>query len=271
MAFENDAASYMELSLHESGRETCRKDKEFTFTPKEYHLFHYVTVGRGIFEMNGTVYKIRKGMIFYIPPGARPYYYPDPAEPWTYEWFGFNGIKAESFLKLSGISEQHPVYDDVNMDLKPFFDAISTEYAETGSLNLFCLGQAYSLFGRLFAEAVGPSLNIREAHLQSAKEYIHNNYKFRVTVEEVASNVGISPNYLASLFKEYENSNTKAYLTQVRMEKAAELLRLGNYPIKDVAALVGYKNQLHFSGEFRKYYGMSPTSFQSKEKGKENL
>ena len=45
------------------------------------------------------------------------------------------------------------------------------------------------------------------------------------------------------------------------MEKASLLLLSSKYTIQRVGLLVGYKNQLHFSAEFKKYYGVSPKDY----------
>jgi AraC-like DNA-binding protein len=260
---ENEAKAYIELSLHECGREICIPDKVFHFTPKDYHLFHYVTAGKGTFEIDGETYHLHRGMIFYIPPHVEPHYSPDPDDPWAYEWLGFSGSSASGFLALAGLSREHPIYSDDSFSLKEFFDSIVNEYALKGTLDLYCLGEAYRLFGRLIQNGAGQekTLTAKETHLQAAKEYIQNNYQFEIKVDDVASNVGVSANYLASVFKELEDSSTKAYLTKVRMEKAKLLLATGQYKIKEVAEMTGYKNQLHFSGEFHKYYGEAPSAF----------
>lgn len=47
----------------------------------------------------------------------------------------------------------------------------------------------------------------------------------------------------------------------VRMTKALTLLQSGQFSIKTVSEMVGFKNQLHFSNEFKKYYGSSPINY----------
>ena len=58
---------------------------------------------------------------------------------------------------------------------------------------------------------------------------------------------------------------TKRYLTKVRMTQALSLLQSGKMKVKDVAEAVGYPNQLHFSNEFKKYFGKSPISYLGQE------
>ena len=144
MAYENDAASYIELSLHECGREECLPDKTFHFTPKEYHLFHYVLRGKGIFSYKGYTYKLKRGDVFYIPPREVPTYHPDPSDPWTYEWIGIGGSRAAELIEKAHISASKPVFHDETLVYKTHFDAIANEYLSKGKLNLYCLGQVYS-------------------------------------------------------------------------------------------------------------------------------
>ena len=45
------------------------------------------------------------------------------------------------------------------------------------------------------------------------------------------------------------------------MEQAKKILATHKYKVKDVGSFVGYKNQLHFSSEFKKYTGFSPNDY----------
>ena len=49
------------------------------------------------------------------------------------------------------------------------------------------------------------------------------------------------------------------------MEKALELLQSNHFKVGEVSTMVGYSNQLYFSGEFKKYYGHSPIYYLKKE------
>ncbi len=64
--------------------------------------------------------------------------------------------------------------------------------------------------------------------------------------------------YFSRRFIELIGSTPQEFLIQQRLTSAAELLRLTNLPIKNVADQCGYPNQLHFSQAFKKYYGVSP-------------
>lgn len=55
------------------------------------------------------------------------------------------------------------------------------------------------------------------------------------------------------------------YKTEVRMEKALELLERTDYTITEITFLVGYTDISHFSKTFKKYYGRSPSKYNRQE------
>ena len=54
----------------------------------------------------------------------------------------------------------------------------------------------------------------------------------------------ISPYYFSKLFKDEVGQNFIEYLTQIRMEKAKELLSSSEYTMKEICIMVGYASKL---------------------------
>ena len=97
--------------------------------------------------------------------------------------------------------------------------------------------------------------------IESVKEYINDNFREDISLDDVADYISFSKYYLSKLFKEVEGINYKDYLIQVRMEEAKKRLRKGD-KIKVVACEVGYSDRNYFSRAFKKYTGISPGKFQ---------
>lgn len=93
------------------------------------------------------------------------------------------------------------------------------------------------------------------------KEYILQEYRNSVKLSDAAQKFHYHPDYLSTLFKKETGKNFNAYLTEVRMEKAKELLGQGNLKIREIAEAVGYANEMYFSTAFKKYAGISPKQF----------
>lgn len=101
--------------------------------------------------------------------------------------------------------------------------------------------------------------------VEIAKEYIKQNYSKSISLDEVSYYVNISPYYFSKLFKEGTGENFIEYLTGIRIEKAKELLRAGEYSMKEICAMVGYSEPNYFSRSFKKHVGVTPTEFKDME------
>jgi two-component system response regulator YesN len=113
-----------------------------------------------------------------------------------------------------------------------------------------------------FAEyAPEASRDPADAYVERAVTEIRDGYVTDLSVESVASRVGISGGHLARLFKTRTGRTFSEYLALYRMKRAAELLRDPTIRIGEVADLVGYADQRHFSTLFRRLVGTTPTEF----------
>ena len=136
-----------------------------------------------------------------------------------------------------------------------------------GYSDISSLGALYQLFGEMIYEKSGDqTMSKTSVTVQLAKDFIKFNYRTDITIEDIAKNANVTPNYLSAIFQKEENMTTKRYLTKTRMTQAMSLLQSGKMKVKDVAEAVGYPNQLHFSNEFKKYFGKSPIAYLGEEK-----
>lgn len=96
--------------------------------------------------------------------------------------------------------------------------------------------------------------------VEQAKRYIDENFgKKGITLNEVAQQGHVSPNYLSYLFKKYMQCNLWEYVIKLRMEESKRLLLTTDLRRYEIADRVGYESPEHFSKIFKKYYGISPS------------
>lgn len=105
---------------------------------------------------------------------------------------------------------------------------------------------------------------IHSEHVQHVLKFIHTHYMEGITVEDVALDVHLHPNYLHRLFAGEMHRSIGEYLTSWRMEKARSLLIGSRTHVSEVARMCGMPNHQHFTKTFRKAYGMSPIDFRRK-------
>ena len=105
--------------------------------------------------------------------------------------------------------------------------------------------------------------------LESAKNYINNNYNNDIALSDVAGYVYLSTSHFARAFKKHFGISPIQYLLTVRIEKAKELLEETNLRVGDIASSVGFSAQQRFNDIFKKHLGMSPSEY--RQHYKENL
>lgn len=89
--------------------------------------------------------------------------------------------------------------------------------------------------------------------------YLNENYEHKISLEQIAHNMYLSPVYISKIFKEETGESPINYLIKIRLEKAKDILLNGkDGSIKNIANQVGYDDVYHFSKLFKKYYGISP-------------
>ena len=78
------------------------------------------------------------------------------------------------------------------------------------------------------------------------------------SLEELGRKIGCSHFYLSRIFSTETGQTITQYLRRLRMEKAAELLRSGEYNVTEAALEVGYASPSHFSQAFHEAFGCCP-------------
>ena len=95
-------------------------------------------------------------------------------------------------------------------------------------------------------------------HVEKCKIYIDTNYRKKLSLQEIASEVGLNPSYLSHLFSKTEGMSIKEYIYKVRTERAMNLLRFSNSSIMEIGEYVGFESQSYFGKIFKRYTGMTP-------------
>lgn len=103
--------------------------------------------------------------------------------------------------------------------------------------------------------------------IEQAMIYLQANYMRDISLDNCAEHTGTNPFYLSKSFKQVTGKNFIDYLTELRMDRAKELLRETELKINDIADQVGYQHS-YFNRIFKKLEGMTPSRYRelSREK-----
>ena len=107
--------------------------------------------------------------------------------------------------------------------------------------------------------------NHQHTHLiRQAKEYMEQHYAdTTLSLNDVAARANLSASHFSMVFSQETHQTFKEYLTQIRITRAKELLRMTTLRSADIAYRVGYNDPHYFSSVFKKYTGLSPIEFRS--------
>ena len=104
----------------------------------------------------------------------------------------------------------------------------------------------------------------RSKNISLAVEFIRAHYAEPLSLEQVAAQVYLNPEYFSRAFKEEMGQNFVNYLTDVRLQHSVQLLETTALRVQNIAQAVGYSNVSYFSTTFKKKYGMSPYEYRRK-------
>ncbi len=100
-----------------------------------------------------------------------------------------------------------------------------------------------------------------EASLRTALAYVDDNLAENLSLAEIAREVYISPYHFSRMFKLSTGLSPHQYVIRQRIERAKALLMNTELPVGVVAQEVGFASPSHFTQQFRRLVGVSPSSF----------
>jgi two-component system response regulator YesN len=97
--------------------------------------------------------------------------------------------------------------------------------------------------------------------IEKVKNFVQRNCFKKVSLEDVARAVCLSPKYLSRLFEEASGMRFTDYRLKVKINASRQLLKGSGFNIDQVADKLGYKNTESFIRQFKKLTGLTPTQY----------
>lgn len=93
-------------------------------------------------------------------------------------------------------------------------------------------------------------------------DYIKEHFdEYNFSVQNMADHFGMHSSNLSHFFKEQTNHTISDYVTNLRIERAKELLKTSDKPVKDIIKKIGYYDPSSFTKKFKQYVGTTPGKF----------
>ncbi|MNO29775.1 HTH-type transcriptional regulator YesS [compost metagenome] len=102
--------------------------------------------------------------------------------------------------------------------------------------------------------------------VQNLIAYMENHLQENIGLQDIAAHINMGVSSVSTIFKEETGSTVYDYLTNLRVDKACELLQDSSMKIADIALQVGYQNENSFIRAFRKIKSTTPGKFRESSK-----
>lgn len=138
---------------------------------------------------------------------------------------------------------------------------LDTEQQFANAVTLGELEQCFRKVVQQISEACGKKDDIRNYVILRAINYIKDHYQENISLEQTATYLEITPEYLSTLFNKEMSVNFTVFLKQFRISHAKRLLRGTDKKIYEIAAEVGYHDPKYFNRVFKEETGVSPGDY----------
>ncbi|MBE6380833.1 MAG: AraC family transcriptional regulator [Lentisphaerae bacterium] len=243
------------LQLSSTG--ITRQDRNYRIVSegRTYYVLEYIIRGRGHLFIDNRHFKPSAGDFYLLPPNMPHEYYTLPGDPWEKIWFNVSGTLIDSLLaayRLSGaIYLQDVPLENLfrkGMDSVRFYK--NTSYTVLAGV----LTEIISTVRQLHGEA-GRKLSDDGRRM---KNYIDQHWQRPFVLEDLCRISGKSAAQTLRIFKRDWSITPGAYHHQRRFAMAASYLTNTGNTVRDIALLLGFANEFHFSQWFKKQSGISP-------------
>lgn len=253
-----------------------RGNEEPEYRSHDFLEMAYVLSGEGRYRIDDRIYPVKEGDLVMLNPGVKhqAILCPEAEVPATEFFVGFTNIR------IAGCQENHMplpegkcIYHtsgDLSQRLFRLCASMEAENAVRRQGRYFMLkSYLIQMLLLVIREQCEPMERPQGHAFESAGKkyvaeqvisYIEDHYSEKISLDQIAENMYLSPFYISRIFKGETGSTPIRHLINLRLEKAKELLEEGYQgSIQEVAALVGYDDAYHFSKLFKKRYGISPS------------
>lgn len=242
----------------------CNQDYRVERETFRSYLIMYIKSGRGYVSFNDRTCKVQANDVVFLNCHHPHLYYTDTG--WETLWLHFDGNSSKDFFEYfynrTGVSismgESLIVYRYLAMIIEGFMRSKPLPEVLVSSH-----------IHRMLAELLLLSSNDVDCRMDKgspvldAVTYIGANFGRRITVDELAAHVRISPYHFSRMFKKATGYAPYEYIIKTRIDHAKVLLKKTRRNVKEIAYEVGFNSESNFVNTFHESVGLTPNEFRN--------
>lgn len=255
--YREEALPFFEMKQCDTGAYACKKHFH-----EEYSLG---IIGHGSSKTwcDGKSLEIEAGKLILIPPLLPHACVPNDRANWSYRMLFIQQPWMSRLLEYegyAGAASSLLLYKPTNRQIRDFTKHLIHCFTDRRS-PLETETVLFSLMDAVLSDGTAPNGVSKDLkRLEHVKEYVHEHFLERITLEELEHVSGLSRFYLVHGFKKEYHIPPHAYQNLLRINHAKkELCKLR--PIAEVAVEAGFYDQSHFTKSFKHFAGVTPQKY----------
>jgi len=189
------------------------------------------------------------------------HYYGNPETPWRHSWIHCDGSWIGKWLAEADVPTARPLSFPHPAGVEDALEEIFEELQTPAAPDAVIVGNLLENWIRRIGRQVhgpGPKPSIPKKFLD-LKRHLDEHFAEPVRLAGLAKRTHCSVPHFCSEFRRYFGTSAIAYVTRLRLHRAAYLLADRNLRVGQIARAVGYEDLYYFSRHFKKHFGLCPT------------
>ena len=246
-----------------------RHPADHHFTWNDGRILHayqmlFITEGAGLFESAARPRKqrVEAGTVMLLFPEVWHRYAPDPKTGWAEHWIECRGACFDRARKAGVIRPGKPIVrTGLDPDLLHCYErchAVAQRSAPAKQAVLSTLAlQILAILSQAARTAQSVAPRIEEA-IQRAQVLISERCSQPINVQLLAEELRVGYSHFRQAFRRCTGVSPKQFHTQVRLQKAQDLLTNTLMTVKDISEVLGFDSPFHLSNQFKARTGLAP-------------
>lgn len=240
--------------------------KEIDYTP-DYNKFYYICDGEGYIKIGENKYYPKPNQMFLMPSNIKQSYSNISEDIYTKYWCHFTAkigdlnlfdiIKLPFFIEITDAKTLESIFKDL------IYNFNNLELSASLLLKSSILRLISFYLDNNVIETVKAFNSSTTIMLNNIIDYINNNFKRNITIEELSMIAHLHPTYFIKVFKNHLGTSPIHFLNRRRIDEARLLLSSTDLALNEICNRIGINDIYYLSKLFKEYTGLSPSAYKN--------
>lgn len=252
--------------IHDCGYYNCRSNFQMEHSGRDHYMIIVTVSGVGILVSDGYTYRLPAGSAVLVNSRKKVQYYKTGPTNWKMYWCNMSGSHMEEYETYLNEKEETVLeFQDIEPVARAMKEMLghaeqvmeSSDFAISNELSQVLTAMTMQKKIQL-KEGIKPK---QVEIIETCTKYMEDHFREKVSLEEISEMLDVSKYYLIRIYKDVNKITPYEYLTIYRVSKAKKLIQETAISIEDISSSCGFLNANTFIRAFKKYVGMTPTSY----------